>query len=106
MALVERSFGKDQPRIRRELTVELILVLTVRYRLSHVLRIACKAKNFIDTAVYRGGDALSAWVKRMLDLLGEHPSLALFIGAGIALAWAGTGLALGRAQRRREAAAE
>ncbi|KAF1702743.1 NTP/NDP exchange transporter [Pseudoxanthomonas suwonensis] len=65
-----------------------------------------KAKNFIDTAVYRGGDALSAWVKRMLDLLGEHPSLALFIGAGIALAWAGTGLALGRAQRRREAAAE
>src|SRR5690606_40904999 len=60
-----------------------------------------KAKNFIDTAVYRGGDALSAWVKRMLDLLGEHPSLALFIGAGIALAWAGTGLALGRAQRRR-----
>ncbi|WP_019398317.1 NTP/NDP exchange transporter [Pseudoxanthomonas sp. GW2] len=65
-----------------------------------------KAKNFIDTAVYRGGDALSAWVKRMLDLLGEHPSLALFIGAGVALVWAGTGVALGRAQRRREAAAQ
>ena len=61
-----------------------------------------KAKNFIDTVVYRGGDALSAWVKRLLDLLGEHPSLAMFIGAGIALAWAGTGFALGRAQRRRE----
>jgi len=62
-----------------------------------------KAKNFIDTAVYRGGDALSAWVKRGLDLLGEHPALAMVIGAGVALAWAGTGLALGRAQRRREA---
>ena len=62
-----------------------------------------KAKNFIDTVVYRGGDALSAWVKRALDLLGEHPALAMFIGAGIALAWAGTGFALGRAQRRREA---
>ncbi len=62
-----------------------------------------KAKNFIDTVVYRGGDALSAWLKRALDVLGEHPSLAMFIGAGVALGWAGTGLALGRAQRRREA---
>jgi AAA family ATP:ADP antiporter len=62
-----------------------------------------KAKNFIDTVVYRGGDALSAWVKRALDLLGEHPALAMVIGAGIALVWAGTGFALGRAQRRREA---
>jgi len=63
-----------------------------------------KAKNFIDTVVYRGGDALSAWVKRVLDLFGEHPALAMVIGAGVALAWAGTGLALGRAQRRRETA--
>ena len=61
-----------------------------------------KAKNFNDTVVYRGGDALSAWVKRLLDLMGEHPALAMFIGAGIALVWAGTGFALGRAQRRRE----
>lgn len=64
-----------------------------------------KAKNFIDTVVYRGGDALSGWVKRLLDVIGEHPSLAMFIGAGIALVWAGTGLGLGRAQRRREQAA-
>ncbi len=62
-----------------------------------------KAKNFIDTVVYRGGDALSGWVKRALDVLGEHPQLAMFIGAGVAVAWAGTGLVLGRAQRRREA---
>ena len=63
-----------------------------------------KAKNFIDTVVYRGGDALSAWVKRLLDLMGEHPALAMFIGAGIALAWAGTGLVLGRSHRRRDIA--
>ncbi|WP_037061156.1 NTP/NDP exchange transporter [Pseudoxanthomonas suwonensis] len=62
-----------------------------------------KAKNFIDTVVYRGGDALSAWVKRLLDVLGDHPGLAMLIGAGIALAWAGTGLGLGRGLRRREA---
>ncbi|WP_227370250.1 NTP/NDP exchange transporter [Halomonas sp. M20] len=62
-----------------------------------------KAKNFIDTVVYRGGDAISGWLKRALDLLAELPGLAMFIGAGIALTWAGTGFALGRAQQRREA---
>jgi len=62
-----------------------------------------KAKNFIDTVVYRGGDAISGWVKRALDVLGELPGLAMFIGAAIALTWAGTGFLLGRAQRRREA---
>ncbi len=61
-----------------------------------------KAKNFIDTVVYRGGDAVSAWVKRGLDLLAEHPAAALLIGAGIALAWAATGGMLGRWHRRLE----
>jgi AAA family ATP:ADP antiporter len=65
-----------------------------------------KAKNFIDTVVYRGADALSGWVKRMLDLVAEHPALAMFIGAGIALVWAGNGAWLGRAQRRREQAGD
>ncbi|MNP07801.1 Major Facilitator Superfamily protein [compost metagenome] len=61
-----------------------------------------KAKNFTDTVVYRGGDALSGWVKRGLDLLGDHPGLAMVIGAGIALVWALTGGWLGREQIRRE----
>ncbi len=65
-----------------------------------------KAKNFIDTVVYRGGDALSGWLKRGLDLLSEMPATAMLIGAGIALAWAGTGVMLGRAQRRREPPAD
>lgn len=65
-----------------------------------------KAKNFIDTVVYRGGDAVSGWVKRGLDLVAEHPALAMLIGAGIALAWAVTGGTLGRWHRRREAAAD
>jgi ATP:ADP antiporter, AAA family len=62
-----------------------------------------KAKNFIDTVVYRGGDALSGWVKRALDVLADHPAAAMFIGAGVAVAWAVTGVALGRRQRRMEA---
>lgn len=61
-----------------------------------------KAKNFIDTVVYRGGDAISAWVKRGLDLLAEHPAAAMLIGAVIALAWAGCGGLLGRWHRQRE----
>lgn len=63
-----------------------------------------KAKNFIDTVVYRGGDAISAWVKRGLDLLAEHPATAMIIGAVIALAWAGSGGLLGRWHRQREEA--
>lgn len=59
-----------------------------------------KAKNFIDTVVYRGGDALSGWVKRGLDVLAEHPQLAMLIGALIAVAWGLTGGWLGRHQRQ------
>ncbi len=63
-----------------------------------------KAKNFIDTVVYRGGDALSGWLKRGLDLLAEHPQLAMLIGAGLALGWSLTGMWLGRRQREAESA--
>ncbi|HEY5972785.1 MAG TPA: MFS transporter [Pseudoxanthomonas sp.] len=62
-----------------------------------------KAKNFIDTVAYRGGDAISAWVKRGLDLVADHPAMAMLIGAGIALVWAFTGGLLGRWQREKEA---
>lgn len=59
-----------------------------------------KAKNFIDTVIYRGGDALSGWLKRALDVMGEHPQLAMLIGTLIALGWAMTGAWLGRRQAR------
>jgi hypothetical protein len=59
-----------------------------------------KAKNFIDTVVYRGGDALSGWLKRGLDLLADHPQLAMLIGAFLALAWSATGLWLGKRHQR------
>ncbi|WP_061290793.1 NTP/NDP exchange transporter [Azotobacter vinelandii] len=65
-----------------------------------------KAKNFIDTVVYRGGDALSGWIKRGLDLVAEHPALAMFAGMFIALGWGLVGAGLGRAQHRRETHAQ
>jgi len=59
-----------------------------------------KAKNFIDTAVYRGGDALSGWAFAGLAGLGLGlPAIAL-VGAPLAALWAGVGLVLGRQQKR------
>ncbi|MCQ4310580.1 MFS transporter [Pseudomonas stutzeri] len=54
-----------------------------------------KAKNFIDTVVYRGGDAVSGWAKSLLDMLGQGNSLAALIGAACALLWAYLGWQLG-----------
>ncbi|MCB5189466.1 MFS transporter [Methylobacillus arboreus] len=62
-----------------------------------------KAKNFIDTVVYRGGDAVSGWVKHGIDLLAGQPAMAMLLGSLFALVWAGNGLLLGRSQRRLEA---
>ena len=59
-----------------------------------------KAKNLIDTLVYRGGDALSGWAKTLLDLLGQGAWLVAVVGAICAAAWGGLGWYLGdRADR-------
>ncbi|MEQ7921563.1 MFS transporter [Xanthomonas sp. WHRI 1810A] len=55
-----------------------------------------KAKNFIDTVVYRGGDAISAWAKSLLDMLGQGTVLVAIVGALCAALWAVTGWYLGR----------
>ncbi|WP_287111161.1 MFS transporter [Methylobacillus sp.] len=62
-----------------------------------------KAKNFIDTVVYRAGDAVSGWVKHGIDLLAGQPAVAMLLGSVLALIWAGNGLLLGRTQKRLEA---
>lgn len=60
-----------------------------------------KAKNFIDTVVYRGGDALSGWAKALLDMLGQGTLLIALVGAGCAAVWGVLGWYLGdRADRQ------
>lgn len=54
-----------------------------------------KAKNFIDTVVYRGGDAVSAWAKALLDMLSQGALLAALVGAALAAAWGALGWYLG-----------
>jgi AAA family ATP:ADP antiporter len=60
-----------------------------------------KAKNFIDTVVYRGGDAISAWVYAGLRALGLSLSAIAFIAVPLALFWAGIAYRLGQAQPQR-----
>ena len=50
-----------------------------------------KAKNVIDTVVYRAGDAASGWVKAGIDALGHGVALIALLGAlcALAAAWAG-----------------
>jgi AAA family ATP:ADP antiporter len=55
-----------------------------------------KAKNFIDTVVYRGGDAVSGWAKTGLDSLGQGFSFVALIGAALAALWAWVGFRLGQ----------
>lgn len=60
-----------------------------------------KAKNFNDTVVYRGGDAVSGWVKTGIDAFAQHPTSAMLIGALLSVVWAVTGGLLARAHGRR-----
>ena len=61
-----------------------------------------KAKNFIDTVVYRGGDAASGWLFTGLSAIGLGLSALAFTAVPLAAIWAGFGIALGRARRARE----
>ena len=66
-----------------------------------------KAKNFIDTVVYRGGDAVSAWAFAGLQAAGLGLAGIAWVGVPVSLAWLATGWMLGRQearQRRREQA--
>ncbi len=55
-----------------------------------------KAKHFIDTFVYRGGDQVGAWSMRGLTALGLGFAGAAYLAAPVAAAWLGIALWLGR----------
>lgn len=63
-----------------------------------------KAKNVIDTVVYRGGDAVSGWLFEGLRILGVSFSGISFAAVPIALLWTTTGYLLGRRQEQLKAA--
>jgi AAA family ATP:ADP antiporter len=57
-----------------------------------------KSKNFIDTVVYRGGDAASGWAFAGLAGMGLSLSSIAFIAVPISAIWMLTGLILGKKQ--------
>jgi AAA family ATP:ADP antiporter len=62
-----------------------------------------KAKNVIDTVVYRFGDLASAWVQAGMRMLGFGMSGALALGVIASGVWAASARSLGRQyERRRE----
>jgi ATP:ADP antiporter, AAA family len=58
-----------------------------------------KAKAFIDTFVYRGGDVVGAWTEGLLGRLGMALVGLAILAVPLAVVWAGLGLWLGRIQR-------
>lgn len=59
-----------------------------------------KAKNFIDTVVYRGGDAVSAWAYAGLAAAGLGLAGIAFAAVPLAAIWAWISYKLGRHQTR------
>jgi len=57
-----------------------------------------KAKNFVDTVVYRGGDAVSAWAYAGLRAIGLSLGAIAFVAVPVAGFWAWLAYRLGRRQ--------
>lgn len=61
-----------------------------------------KAKNLIDTAVFRGGDVVFGWLFTGLRSLGLGLTGVAGVAIPLMIAWAAIALALGKAQERRQ----
>jgi ATP:ADP antiporter, AAA family len=57
-----------------------------------------KAKNFIDTFIYRAGDQIGAWFSPLIGLLGLGMAGVSFVAAPLAALWLFISLWLGRKQ--------
>jgi AAA family ATP:ADP antiporter len=57
-----------------------------------------KAKSFIDTVVYRGGDQVGAWSFTLLSALGLGAAGVAAVAGLLSVAWLGNALWLGRRQ--------
>ncbi|MEM8684164.1 MAG: MFS transporter, partial [Pseudomonadota bacterium] len=62
-----------------------------------------KSKNFIDTAIYRGGDLFGAWTVRGLQGLGLGIAGIALVMVPVGLIWVALAILLGREYKRRDA---
>lgn len=61
-----------------------------------------KAKNFIDTAIYRGGDALVGWVFAGFVAIGWGLGAIAFLAIPVSFLWSFIGYQLGKQQLKKE----
>lgn len=59
-----------------------------------------KAKNFIDTAVYRGGDAVSSWMYTGMKSIGLSVANIALIAVPLSLLWAWVAYRMGKWQQK------
>jgi len=60
-----------------------------------------KAKNFVDTAVYRAGDQIGAWSWALMGLVGMGALASAWVAAPLSIVWLVLGIWLGRQCARR-----
>ncbi|HEY6289526.1 MAG TPA: hypothetical protein VIW48_08780, partial [Nitrospiraceae bacterium] len=59
-----------------------------------------KAKNFIDTAVSRGGDATTGWIVNGVNVLGVTAGQMAWVLVPLALLWGWVGWLLARQEEK------
>ncbi len=61
-----------------------------------------KAKNVIDTSVYRGADLVNIWIENGLRSAGFGLAQIALVGSGVAAVWCGISIWLGKAAEKRQ----
>ncbi len=92
LVVFEASFRAVQRALMRPARETLFTVVTREEKY--------KAKAFIDTFVYRGGDVVGAWTEGLLGRLGMGLAALASLVIPLAVVWGALGLWLGRTQSR------
>ncbi len=61
-----------------------------------------KAKNVIDTSVYRGADLVNIWIENGLRSAGFGLAQIALVGSGVAAVWCGVSIWLGKTAEKRQ----
>ena len=61
-----------------------------------------KAKNVVDTSVYRGADLINIWIENGLRSAGFGLAQIALVGSGVAAAWCGVSIWLGKTAEKRK----
>lgn len=61
-----------------------------------------KAKNVIDNSVYRGADLINIWIENGLRSAGFGLAQIALVGSGVAAAWCGVSIYLGKTAEKRK----